>query len=176
MRTKVLVLMFLLGFIIEYPIYSQEHNGRTYTVKGTYNFVEFIEMLKEKTDCKIAYKESDVKKGKKISIDYKNTPIDVILKNVLKKYGLTFIQQGDRIIIKQEYIHSEGGIRGAVKNKLSLKPLEYVNVILLDANNNQIDGTSTDSCGTFKFPNLKVGRYLIKQVCLDILQYYRIIL
>ena len=68
MRTKVLVLMFLLGFIIEYPIYSQEHNGRTYTVKGTYNLVEFIEMLKEKTDCKIAYKESDVKKGKKISI------------------------------------------------------------------------------------------------------------
>lgn len=162
MRTKVLVLMFLLGFIIEYPIYSQEHNGRTYTIKGAYNLVEFIEMLKEKTDCKIAYKESDVKKGKKISIDYKNTPIDVILKNVLKKYGLTFIQQGDRIIIKQEYIHSEGGIRGAVKNKLSLKPLEYVNVILLDANNNQIDGTSTDSCGTFKFPNLKVGRYLIK--------------
>ena len=90
MNAKVLVLIFLLGFVVEYPIYSQEHNGRTYTIKGAYNLVEFIEMLKEKTGCKIAYKESDVKKGKKISIDYKNTPIDVILKNVLKKYGLTF--------------------------------------------------------------------------------------
>lgn len=74
MRTKVLVLMFLLGFIIEYPIYSQEHNGRTYTVKGTYNLVEFIEMLKEKTDCKIAYKESDVKKGKRLVLITKIPP------------------------------------------------------------------------------------------------------
>lgn len=24
----------LLGFVVEYPIYSQEHNGRTYTIKG----------------------------------------------------------------------------------------------------------------------------------------------
>lgn len=74
MRTKVLILMFLLGFIIEYPIYSQEHNGRTYTVKGTYNLVEFIEMLKEKTDCKIAYKESDVKKGKRLVLITKIPP------------------------------------------------------------------------------------------------------
>ena len=48
MRTKVLILMFLLGFIIEYPIYSQEHNGRTYTdhkfrgCKGVCNSVEPI--------------------------------------------------------------------------------------------------------------------------------------
>ena len=58
MKTRVLALMFLLGFVIEYPINSQECNGRTYTIKGAYNLVEFIEMLKEKTDCKIAYKES----------------------------------------------------------------------------------------------------------------------
>ena len=53
MNAKVLVLIFLLGFVDEYPIYSQEHNGRTYTIKGAYNLVEFIEMLKEKTGCKI---------------------------------------------------------------------------------------------------------------------------
>ena len=53
MNAKVLVLIFLLGFVVEYHIYSQEHNGRTYTIKGAYNLVEFIEMLKEKTDCKI---------------------------------------------------------------------------------------------------------------------------
>ena len=53
MKTKILVLIFLLGFIIKHPIYSQEHNGRTYTIKGAYNLVEFIEMLKEKTGCKI---------------------------------------------------------------------------------------------------------------------------
>lgn len=53
MNAKVLVLIFLLGFVVEYPIYSQEHNGRTYTIKGAYNLVEFIEMLKEKTGCKI---------------------------------------------------------------------------------------------------------------------------
>ncbi len=29
MNAKVLVLIFLLGFVVEYPIYSQEHNGRT---------------------------------------------------------------------------------------------------------------------------------------------------
>ena len=34
MNAKVLVLIFLLGFVVEYPIYSQEHNGRTYTIKG----------------------------------------------------------------------------------------------------------------------------------------------
>ncbi|QJR77938.1 hypothetical protein [Phocaeicola dorei] len=66
MKTRVLALMFLLGFVIEYPINSQECNGRTYTIKGAYNLVEFIEMLKEKTDCKIAYKESDVKKRKRL--------------------------------------------------------------------------------------------------------------
>lgn len=66
MKTRVLALMFLLGFVIEYPINSQEYNGRTYTIKGAYNLVEFIEMLKEKTDCKIAYKESDVKKRKRL--------------------------------------------------------------------------------------------------------------
>ena len=53
MNAKVLVLIFLLGCVVEYPIYSQEHNGRTYTIKGAYNLVEFIEMLKEKTGCKI---------------------------------------------------------------------------------------------------------------------------
>ncbi len=77
MKTRVLALMFLLGFVIEYPINSQEYNGRTYTIKGAYNLVEFIEMLKEKTDCKIAYKESDVKKEKKISVDYKNALLGV---------------------------------------------------------------------------------------------------
>ena len=34
MNAKVLVLIFLLGFVVEYPIYSQEHNGRTYTIKA----------------------------------------------------------------------------------------------------------------------------------------------
>lgn len=74
MNAKVLVLMFLLGFIIECPICSQEHNGRTYTIKGAYNLVEFIEMLKEKTGCKIAYKESDVKKGKRLVLITKIPP------------------------------------------------------------------------------------------------------
>lgn len=162
MKTKVLLLIFLLGFITEYPMYSQENSDRTYTIKGTYNLVEFIEKLKEETGCKIAYKESDLKKEIIIKIDYKNVLLEVILKNVLKKYGLTFIRQGNRIIIKKECIHSEGGIRGTVRNKLSLTPLEYATIILLDASNNQIDGTFTDSCGFFNFPNLKVGRYLVK--------------
>ena len=73
---------------------------------------------------------------------------------------------GNQIIIKKETPLSKGGISGTVKNKSTLVPLEYANVLLLDVDNNQVKSTFTDSCGWFWvllwFPNLKVGRYQVK--------------
>lgn len=161
MKTNPFILVCFLMLLLKSPLFAQNLNVR-YSIEGDFTIIDFLEAVKEKTGYKMAYKQSDVQNNRKIKIKYERKPLNTILENVLKKYGLSFVINNGLIIIKKEAVESRSGIRGAVKDKVTLKPLCYANVILLDANDNQICGASTDSCGFFKFSDLKVGRYRMK--------------
>lgn len=162
MKTKLFLTICGLFLILSCPLYSQHLDKAVYSVEGLFNTFEFLEVIKEQTGYRIAYKQSDLRDEKKVKLYYKNKPLDVVLKDALAKYGLSFVIYGNQIIIKKETPLSKGGISGTVKNKSTLVPLEYANVLLLDVDNNQVKSTFTDSCGCFWFPNLKVGRYQVK--------------
>ena len=53
MQKYFVLIFFVMDLLLNILYILKEHNGRTYTIKGAYNLVEFIEMLKEKTGCKI---------------------------------------------------------------------------------------------------------------------------
>lgn len=162
MKTKLFLTICGLFLILSCPLYSQHLDKAVYSVEGLFNTFEFLEVIKEQTGYRIAYKQSDLRDEKKVKLYYKNKPLDVVLKDALAKYGLSFVIYGNQIIIKKETPLSKGGISGTVKNKSTLVPLEYANVLLLDVDNNQVKSTFTGSCGCFWFPNLKVGRYQVK--------------
>lgn len=61
-----------------------------------------MELIREKTGCRIAYKESDLENGKEIHLDYENEPLDAILKDALERYGLMFVKRGNQLIIKRK--------------------------------------------------------------------------
>jgi len=61
----------------------------------------FLELVKEKTGCRIAYKESDLKNSRRIRLDYQKKPLDIILKDASEKYGLLFVKHGNQLIVKK---------------------------------------------------------------------------
>ena len=109
MKTKLFLTICGLFLILSCPLYSQHLDKAVYSVEGLFNTFEFLEVIKEQTGYRIAYKQSDLRDEKKVKLYYKNKPLDVVLKDALAKYGLSFVIYGNQIIIKKETPLSKGG-------------------------------------------------------------------
>ena len=104
------ILDYLWAFLIlSCPLYSQHLDKAVYSVEGLFNTFEFLEVIKEQTGYRIAYKQSDLRDEKKVKLYYKNKPLDVVLKDALAKYGLSFVIYGNQIIIKKKLPCPRGG-------------------------------------------------------------------
>lgn len=101
MRTKLFLLSCLLAFTAGNTLYAQHSDQIVFSIEGTYNASGFLELIKKETGCRIAYKESDLKNSREVRLNYQKKPLDVILKDVSKKYGLLFVKHGDLLIVKK---------------------------------------------------------------------------
>ena len=101
MKIKKLLLSCLFAFAAESALYAQHPDQTVFSINGTYNISGFLELIKEKAGCRIAYKESDLKNKREIHLNYTNEPLDVILKDASEKYGLQFVRYGNQLIVKK---------------------------------------------------------------------------
>lgn len=101
MKTKLFLLFCLLAFMAGSTLYAQHSAQAVFSIEGTYDASGFLELGKEKTGCRIAYKESDLKNSRRVRLDYQKKPLDVILKDASEKYGLLFVKHGNQLIIKK---------------------------------------------------------------------------
>lgn len=101
MKTKLFLLFCLLAFMAGSTLYAQHSAQAVFSIEGTYDASGFLELVKEKTGCRIAYKESDLKNSRKVLLDYQKKPLDVILKDASEKYGLLFVKHGNQLIVKK---------------------------------------------------------------------------
>ena len=101
MKTKLFLLFCLLAFMAGSTLYAQHSAQAVFSIEGTYDASEFLELVKEKTGCRIAYKESDLKNSRRVLLDYQKKPLDVILKDASEKYGLLFVKHGNQLIVKK---------------------------------------------------------------------------
>lgn len=101
MKTKLFLLFCLLAFMAGSTLYAQHSAQAVFSIEGTYDASGFLELVKEKTGCRIAYKESDLKNSRRVRLDYQKKPLDVILKDASEKYGLLFGKHGNQLIIKK---------------------------------------------------------------------------
>lgn len=101
MKTKLFLLFCLLAFMAGSTLYAQHSAQAVFSIEGTYDASEFLELVKEKTGCRIAYKESDLKNSRRVRLDYQKKPLDVILKDASEKYGLLFVKHGNQLIVKK---------------------------------------------------------------------------
>ena len=101
MRTKLFLLFCLLAFMAGSTLYAQHSAQSVFSIEGTYDASGFLELVREKTGCRIAYKESDLKNSRRIRLDYQKKPLDVILKDASEKYGLLFVKHGNQLIVKK---------------------------------------------------------------------------
>ena len=101
MKTKLFLLFCLLAFMAGSTLYAQHSAQAVFSIEGTYDASGFLELVKEKTGCRIAYKESDLKNSRRVLLDYQKKPLDVILKDASEKYGLLFVKHGNQLIIKK---------------------------------------------------------------------------
>ena len=83
MKTKLFLTICGLFLILSCPLYSQHLDKAVYSVEGLFNTFEFLEVIKEQTGYRIAYKQSDLRDEKKVKLYYKNKPLDVVLKDAL---------------------------------------------------------------------------------------------
>lgn len=101
MKTKLFLLSCLLAFMAGSSLYAQHSAQSVFSIEGTYDASGFLELVKEKTGCRIAYKESDLKNSRRVRLDYQKKPLDVILKDASEKYGLLFVKHGNQLIVKK---------------------------------------------------------------------------
>ena len=101
MKTKLFLLFCLLAFMAGSTLYAQHSAPAVFSIEGTYDASGFLELVKEKTGCRIAYKESDLKNSRRVLLDYQKKPLDVILKDASEKYGLLFVKHGNQLIVKK---------------------------------------------------------------------------
>lgn len=101
MKTKLFLLFCLLAFMARSTLYAQHSAQAVFSIEGTYDASGFLELVKEKTGCRIAYKESDLKNSRRVLLDYQKKPLDVILKDASEKYGLLFVKHGNQLIVKK---------------------------------------------------------------------------
>lgn len=101
MKTKLFLLFCLLAFMAGSTLYAQHSAQAVFSIEGTYDASGFLELAKEKTGCRIAYKESDLKNSRRVLLDYQKKPLDVILKDASEKYGLLFVKHGNQLIVKK---------------------------------------------------------------------------
>ena len=101
MKTKLFLLFCLLAFMAGSTLYAQHSAQAVFSIEGTYDASGFLELVKEKTSCRIAYKESDLKNSRRVLLDYQKKPLDVILKDASEKYGLLFVKHGNQLIVKK---------------------------------------------------------------------------
>ena len=78
MKTKLFLLFCLLAFMAGSTLYAQHSAQAVFSIEGTYDASGFLELVKEKTGCRIAYKESDLKNSRRVLLDYQKKPLDVI--------------------------------------------------------------------------------------------------
>lgn len=101
MKTKLFLLFCLLAFMAGSTLYAQHSAQAVFSIEGTYDASGFLELVKEKTGCRIAYKESDLKNSRRVRLDYQKKPLDVILKDASEKYGLLFVKHENQLIVKK---------------------------------------------------------------------------
>ena len=101
MKTKLFLLSCLLAFMAGSSLYAQHSAQSVFSIEGTYDASGFLELVKEKTGCRMAYKESDLKNSRRIRLDYQKKPLDIILKDASEKYGLLFVKHGNQLIVKK---------------------------------------------------------------------------
>lgn len=101
MKTKLFLLFCLLAFMAGSTLYAQHSAQAVFSIEGTYDASGFLELVKEKTGCRIAYKESDLKNSRRVLLDYQKKPLDVILKDASEKYGLLFVKHENQLIVKK---------------------------------------------------------------------------
>lgn len=101
MKTKLFLLFCLLAFMAGSTLYAHHSAQAVFSIEGTYDASGFLELVKEKTGCRIAYKESDLKNSRRVLLDYQKKPLDVILKDASEKYGLLFVKHGNQLIVKK---------------------------------------------------------------------------
>ena len=101
MKTKLFLLSCLLAFMAGSSLYAQHSAQSVFSIEGTYDASGFLELVKEKTGCRIAYKESGLKNSRRIRLDYQKKPLDIILKDASEKYGLLFVKHGNQLIVKK---------------------------------------------------------------------------
>lgn len=61
MKARLFLLSCLLLFTAENDLYAQHSAQTVFSIEGTYDASGFLELIREKTGCRIAYKESDLK-------------------------------------------------------------------------------------------------------------------
>lgn len=101
MKTKLFILSCLLAFMVGSTLYAQHSAQAVFSIEGTYDASGFLELVREKTGCRIAYKESDLKDSRKVCLHYQKEPLDVILKDASEKYGLLFVKHGNQLIVRK---------------------------------------------------------------------------
>ena len=101
MKTKLFLLFCLLAFMAGSTLSAHHSAQAVFSIEGTYDASGFLELVKEKTGCRIAYKESDLKNSRRVLLDYQKKPLDVILKDASEKYGLLFVKHGNQLIVKK---------------------------------------------------------------------------
>lgn len=128
-----------------------------------------FELIEQQTDYSIAYGQSKINLEKKISLSLKNVCLGKALHEILKETDHIYKINGYHIILIPEEetkkkntkkaALSKQVISGRVVDVETKKPVEYINVILL---NDSSKGATTDSLGYFAISNVTKGAYDLK--------------
>ena len=85
MKTKLFLLFCLLAFMAGSTLYAQHSAQAVFSIEGTYDASGFLELVKEKTGCRIAYKESDLKNSRRVLLDYQKKAFGCHSEGCLRK-------------------------------------------------------------------------------------------
>lgn len=125
--------------------------------------VEILEKLEDKTDVEFTYSIQKVDVFQKTSIDVKEEPLSLVIKNLFRKLNIEYKVFNHQYIVLTKTLtpapSDNERLSGQIKSRTEL-PIQFANVVLYDEQKqNLINGTISDELGKFQFDNLPAGRY-----------------
>ena len=121
--------------------------------------------IQQKSGYRILYNDEVVSDELRVSVNAENAPIKDILNTILKDTELTFIVNGNELIIitKKQYLSQSNEIFGTVTDEKGI-PVPYANIVLLQAHDTTRlgYGAVTDAQGYYKMANVKPADYRLQ--------------
>ncbi len=117
-----------------------------------------IQSISEQSGISIVYSE-ELLKGKVVNCNFKDTPLEKVLQELLRKNGLKAVKSSPGIFVLKALSKGEGtAVSGYVLDAVSGAALPNANIAV----SGTLNGTFSDARGRFQLNNLADGRQALK--------------